>query len=98
MRVSNLLAAAGAILALSAGAALAAEGCECCKDMAADAAMSCCDKMKSDAPPPAEPAVAPALPESTPPSTPSPPSHLAATSRSPTRPDSVSAATTRTRR
>lgn len=56
MRVSNLLAAAGAILALSAGAALAAEGCECCKDMAADAAMSCCDKMKSDAPPPAEPA------------------------------------------
>ena len=46
----ELLAAAGAILALSAGAALAAEGCECCKDMAADAAMSCCDKMKSDAP------------------------------------------------
>ena len=56
MRVSNLLAAAGAILALSAGAALAAEGCDCCKDMAADAAMSCCDKMKSDASPPAEPA------------------------------------------
>ena len=56
MRVSNLLAAAGAILALSAGAALAAEGCDCCKDIAADAAMSCCDKMKSDASPPAEPA------------------------------------------
>ena len=54
MKVSTLLAAAGAILTLSAGAALAAEGCECCKDMAADAAMSCCDKMK------AEPAPAPA--------------------------------------
>ena len=40
MKVSNLLAAAGAIVTLSAGAALAAEGCECCKDMAADAAMS----------------------------------------------------------
>ena len=40
MKVSNLLAAAGAILTLSAGAALAAEGCECCKDMAADAAMT----------------------------------------------------------
>ncbi|WP_426051448.1 ammonium transporter family protein [Brevundimonas sp. SL161] len=53
MKVSNLLAAAGAILTLSAGAALAAEGCACCKDMAADAAMSCCDKMK------AEPAPAP---------------------------------------
>ena len=47
MKVSNLLAAAGAILTLSAGAALAAEGCECCKDMAADAAMSCCDEMKT---------------------------------------------------
>ena len=54
LNVSNLLAAAGAILTLSAGAALAAEGCACCKDMAADAAMSCCDKMK------AEPAPAPA--------------------------------------
>ena len=32
MKVSGLLAAAGAVLALSAGAALAAEGCECCKD------------------------------------------------------------------
>lgn len=62
MKVSNLLAAAGAILTLSAGAALAAEGCECCKDMADDAAMSCCDKMKAEpAPAPApEPAPAPA--------------------------------------
>lgn len=49
MRVSNLLAAAGAILTLSAGAALAAEGCDCCKDMAADAAMTCCDEMQNDA-------------------------------------------------
>ncbi len=48
MKVSNLLAAAGAVLALSAGAALAAEACECCKDMAADAEMTCCDKMKSE--------------------------------------------------
>ena len=56
MRVSNLLVAVGAILTLSAGAALAAEGCDCCEDMAADTAMSCCDKMKSDTPPPAEPA------------------------------------------
>lgn len=55
MKVSNLLAAAGAILALSAGAALAAVSCECCKDMAADAEMSCCDKMKSE-PVPTEPA------------------------------------------
>ena len=61
MKVSNLLAAAGAILTLSAGAALAAEGCACCKDMAADAAMTCCDEMKTDTTP-AEPAApAPAL-------------------------------------
>ena len=46
MRVSNLIAAAGAAFILSAGAALAAEGCECCKDMAADAEMKCCDEMK----------------------------------------------------
>ncbi len=45
MRVSNLLAAAGAILTLSAGAALAVEGCDCCKDMAADAPMTCCDEL-----------------------------------------------------
>ena len=68
MKVSNLLAAAGAILTLSAGAALAAEGCACCKDMAADAAMSCCDKMKAEpapAPGPAAPGAeepAPAAP------------------------------------
>lgn len=61
MKVPNLLAIAGAILALSAGAVLAAEGCECCKDMAADAGMSCCDKMKADPAPtePAPPAPAP---------------------------------------
>jgi hypothetical protein len=47
MRVSNLIAAAGAAFILSAGAALAAEGCECCKDMAADAEMRCCDDMQS---------------------------------------------------
>ena len=35
MSVSSLLAAAGATLPLRAGAALAAEGCECCRDMAA---------------------------------------------------------------
>jgi len=46
MKISNLLAAAGAILTLSAGAALAAEACECCKDMAADAEMKCCDDMR----------------------------------------------------
>ena len=41
MKLSNLLAAASAAPALRARAALAAEGCECCKDMAADAAMTC---------------------------------------------------------
>lgn len=60
MKVSTLLAAAGAILTLSAGAALAAEGCECCKDMAADAAMSCCDKMKAEPAPAPAPTPAPA--------------------------------------
>lgn len=55
MKVSNLLAAASAILTLSAGAALAAEGCDCCKDMAADAAMTRCDEMKTE-PAPTEPA------------------------------------------
>lgn len=48
MKVSNLLATAGAILILSAGAALAAEACKCCKDMATVADMSCCDEMKAD--------------------------------------------------
>ena len=47
MNLSNLLATAGAVFVLSAGAALAAEGCECCKDMAADAQMKCCDEMGS---------------------------------------------------
>jgi hypothetical protein len=59
MRVSNLLAAAGAVFVLSAGAALAAEGCECCKDMAADAEMKCCDEMRP-APEPTAPAAGPA--------------------------------------
>lgn len=65
MRVSNLLAAAGAILTLSAGAALAAEGCDCCKDMAADAPMTCCDEMKTE-PAPAEPAPPAPAPSDTP--------------------------------
>lgn len=60
MKVSTLLAAAGAILTLTAGAALAAEACECCKDMAADAEMTCCDKMKNDDTPTTPPADAPA--------------------------------------
>ncbi len=60
MKVSNLLAVAGAILTMSAGVALAAEGCECCKDMAADAAMSCCDKMKTEPVPAPDPAPTPA--------------------------------------
>lgn len=51
-KVSSLLAAAGAVLALSAGGALAAEARECCRDMAADAKMSCCDKVKADDPAP----------------------------------------------
>jgi len=55
MKLSHLLAAVGAIMTLSAGAALAAEACECCKDMATEARMSCCDKMKAE-PAPAEPA------------------------------------------
>ena len=64
MKVSGLLAAAGAVLALSAGAALAAEGCECCKDMAADAEMSCCDRSESESVPtePAPPAPVPSDP------------------------------------
>ncbi len=60
MKVSTLLAAAGVILTMSAGVALAAEGCECCKDLAADAAMSCCDKMKAEPVPAPDPAPAPA--------------------------------------
>lgn len=62
MKVPNLLAAAGAILALSAGAALAAEGCECCKDMAADAEMSCCDKMNAEPTPGPAPTPSPDQP------------------------------------
>ncbi|KQY85024.1 hypothetical protein [Brevundimonas sp. Root1423] len=69
MKVSTLLAAAGAIITLSAGAAVAAEACECCKDMAADSDKSCCDKMAApqsptpDAPPPAPTAPSPDAPE-----------------------------------
>ena len=66
MKGSTLLAAAGAVLALSAGAALAAEGCECCKDMAADAEMTCCDKMKSDTAPETVPTPTPAPAEPAP--------------------------------
>lgn len=62
MKVSNLLAAAGAILTLTAGAALAAEDCECCKDMAADAEMACCDKMKTEPAPAPGPAPVPETP------------------------------------
>jgi hypothetical protein len=60
MKLSNVLAVAGAILTMSAGVALAAEGCECCKDMAADAAMSCCDKMTAEPLPAPDPAPTPA--------------------------------------
>lgn len=61
MKLSTMMAAAGGALLLSAGAALASEGCECCKDMAADAAMSCCDDMKPkpDSSEPAPPAPTP---------------------------------------
>lgn len=64
MKISTSLAAAGAILTLSAGAVLAAESCECCKSMAADASMSCCDEMQNgQAPVPApSPDSAPAGP------------------------------------
>lgn len=55
MKVSTLLATA-AILMLSSGAALAAEACECCKEMSADAQMSCCDEMKSETVPAKPPA------------------------------------------
>lgn len=72
MKVSNLLAAAAAILTLSAGAAMAAEACDCCKDMAADAAMPCCDKMKAE-PAPAEPT--PPAPAPVPSDTPVPQGH-----------------------
>lgn len=62
MRVSDLLAAAGAVFILSAGAAFAAEGCECCKDMTAGTEMKCCDEMKAEPTPnePAPPAPVPA--------------------------------------
>ncbi len=65
MNVSNLLASASAILVLSAGAALAAEGCKCCKDMAADAKMACCDEMKGDSSTPAPQPPAPSEPKPT---------------------------------
>lgn len=63
MKISTLLAAVGAVFVLSAGAVVAAEACECCKDAAPGAEMPCCDKMKSasvPAPPPQEPVDAPA--------------------------------------
>ena len=58
--MTDYILTAGAILTMSAGVALAAEGCECCKDMAADAAMSCCDKMKAEPLPAPDPAPTPA--------------------------------------
>lgn len=42
-----------AFLALTAGAALAAEACACCKNMLPLTAMDCCDEIKSEAPFPA---------------------------------------------
>ncbi|MDP3655898.1 MAG: ammonium transporter family protein [Brevundimonas sp.] len=62
MKLFNVLAVAGAMLTMSAGIALAAEGCECCKDMAADAAMSCCDKTKAELAPAPAPTPAPEAP------------------------------------
>ena len=47
LRVSTLLAAAGAVFVLSGGSVLAAEACECCEDMVPVAGMPCCDKMES---------------------------------------------------
>ena len=74
MKVSTLLAAAGAIVTLSAGAALAAEACVCCKDMAAESPMSCCPKPESAAPAPA-PAPTPTPPPAPSDSAPATPSH-----------------------
>ncbi len=55
MKMSTM-AAAAAILALSAGVAIAAEGCECCKEMAEGASMPCCDRMSADGHPNPQPA------------------------------------------
>lgn len=70
MRLSHLLASTAGVLLLSAGAALAVEGCECCKDMAANANMTCCDDMRPapgpttpDPQPPASDAPTPTAPE-----------------------------------
>lgn len=52
MKLTTIAATAAAVLALSAGAVLAAEACACCKDMAPGSAMDCCDEMKSDEPAP----------------------------------------------
>jgi len=62
LKVSTLLAAVGAVFVLSAGSLLAAEACECCKDMAPGAEMPCCDKLESGpvaVPAPQEPVDAP---------------------------------------
>ena len=69
-KVSTLLAAAGAILTLSAGAALAAEAGACCKDMAAEASMSCCPKQDPAAPAPAPVPTPPPAPSESAPATP----------------------------
>ena len=47
MKVSALLAAAGAVFVLSAASVLAAEACECCEDMAPAAEMPCSDRIGS---------------------------------------------------
>jgi len=63
------IAGIASVILLSAGAAFAAEGCGCCKDMAANAEMTCCDKMET----PTAPAEPPAPPPPAP--TPAEPSH-----------------------
>lgn len=64
MKLTTLAATAAAVLALSAGAVLAAEACACCKDMAPGSTMDCCDEMKPEIP---APAPTPEPPPQTPP-------------------------------
>ena len=58
----KLVVALVAGTALAPLPALAAEDCECCKDMAADAEMACCDKMKTEPAPAPGPAPVPETP------------------------------------
>jgi hypothetical protein len=53
MKLGSMMGLAVVALLASAGLAAAAEGCACCKDMAANAPMTCCDKMEPSAPTPA---------------------------------------------